>query len=221
MSIWNNILNVIFPSYCLVCGKTGRDLCEECLEGSPTAERETDNWIFPLFDYRHPPVKKAISLLKYKGKKRLAIIFAEVMYGRITEELADARILENFQKPVLIPIPLAPRRKRERGFNQSWLICKHLLKIDEGRGSDSMEFSLAPNVLIKPKDTKHQAEIKERGKRLRNLEGSFEIKDPHSIHGRNIILIDDVTTTGATLTEARKVLRSSGARKVMAFTIAH
>ena len=64
----DTILNVIFPVHCVLCGKEGSDLCLKCLSSSPPALRESANWIFPLFDYRHPPIKKFIWLLKYKGK---------------------------------------------------------------------------------------------------------------------------------------------------------
>ena len=77
------------------------------------------------------------------------------------------------------------------------------------------------NVLIKIKETEHQANIKERRDRLKNLSDSFSVKNSKMIEGKNIILIDDVTTTGATLSEARKILKQSGAKKVIAFTVAH
>jgi competence protein ComFC len=131
------------------------------------------------------------------------------------EELSELSIMENFQKPIFIPIPLSSSRLRERGFNQAELLCREILNQNINLGI------LIKNVLIKNKDTLHQAKIRDRSKRLRNLTGSFAIKNPEIIKSRNIILIDDVTTTGATLSEARKVLKKSGAKKVIAFTIAH
>lgn len=191
-------------------------MCLICLGDSPPAERESAKWIFPLYDYRHPPIKKALWLLKYKGKKRLAGIFAEVLYSRILEELSDLSIMENFHNPILIPIPLSKKRYRERGYNQAELICKELVRLD-----NNVNFKLKNNILIKPNNTKHQAHIENRGERLKNIIGSFAVKDTELIKNRNIILIDDITTTGATLAEARKVLKQSGARKIIAFTVAH
>ena len=216
MKFINTILNVIFPVNCLSCGKSGTDLCTKCLAGSPQAERENPNWIFSLFDYRHPPIKKAIWLLKYKGKKSIANVFIEILHGRILEELSDLSIMENFREPILIPIPLAPKRKRERGFNQAELLCQKIVKLDKNEN-----LILEKNVLIKPKDTEHQAKIENRTKRLKNILGSFAIKNPEKIKNRNIILIDDVATTGATLNEARRILKQAGAKKIIAFTIAH
>jgi competence protein ComFC len=216
MDLLNTILDVIFPTKCISCKEKGVDLCLRCLCSFPEAERESESWIFPLFDYRNPLTKKAIWLLKYKGKKRLAKIFAEAMYSRILEELGELAQFENFLEPLLIPIPLARKRMRERGFNQASLLCAELIKLDK-----NINFGLEKNILTKPKDTKHQAQIEDRKERLKNIVGSFAVKDPEKIKKRNIILIDDITTTGATLREAKKVLKQVGARKIVAFTVAH
>jgi len=216
MRLLNTILDMIFPKTCISCGTPGLDLCLKCLIDSPPAERECAKWIFPLYDYRHPAIKKSIHLLKYKGRKGLASIFAEVMYGRIIEELSDLSVMENFKDAILLPIPLSPARRRERGFNQAELICKELVKID-----GELNFTFEKDVLIKPKDTIHQAHVENRTERLKNIIGSFVVKNENKIKNKNIILIDDVITTGATLSEAKKVLQKSGARKIIAFNIAH
>ncbi|MFA6257818.1 MAG: phosphoribosyltransferase family protein [Candidatus Paceibacterota bacterium] len=237
-TIIKNILNIIFPTKCIFCGKDDKDLCLSCLTEAPSAERESAKWIFPLYDYRHPAIKKSLWLLKYKGKKRLANIFAEMIYEKILEELSELSVLENFTEIILIPIPLSPKRYRERGYNQAELICKELVRISKTkhltppashssplqqswRGAGGEVFILETNILIKIKEREHQARIKNRNERLKNIIGSFEAKRSELIKNRNIILIDDITTTGATLSEARKVLKQAGARKVIAFTVAH
>jgi ComF family protein len=207
------------------------------LKDTPEAERECAKWIFPLYDYRNPVIKKSLWLLKYKGKKRLANVYAEIIYDKILEELSELSVMENFIEPVLIPIPLSPKRYRERGYNQAQLICEELIKINNLRHSvdvnnanntylrHGVNMQLEKNILIKPKETEHQARIKNRNIRLKNLSGSFAIKNTAEniarIKSKNIILIDDIITTGATLSEARKVLKQNGARKVIAFTVAH
>ena len=223
MRFFNTILDIVFPPKCISCGNTGHDLCIKCLSESPEAERETAKWIFPLYDYRHPPIKKALWFFKYEGKKRLASIFAEIIYGKILEELSDLSAMENFNNAILIPIPLSPKRYRERGYNQAELICRELIKINDLR--HGVNVKLENNVLIKPKETEHQARIENRTERLKNIRGSFAVKNAKEnrskIKGRNIILIDDITTTGATLNEARKILKRASARKIIAFTVAH
>lgn len=172
-----------------------------------------------MYDYRHPPVKKSLWLLKYKGKKRLAKIFAEVLYERILEELSELSVMENFREPILVPIPLSKKRYRERGYNQTELICNELINIDYLR--HGVNLKLEKSILIKPHETEHQARIENKAERLRNIVGSFAIQNGETIKGKNVILIDDITTTGATLSEARKVLKQAGARKIIAFTVAH
>src|SRR3989344_4009940 len=152
MPFLNTILDAIFPIRCLSCKMDGVDLCVECISEFPAAERENAKWIFSLFDYRHPGVKKAIWLLKYKGKKRLAGIFAEILHGRIMEELADLSVMENFREPLIIPIPLSRMWRWKRGYNQAELICKKLMDME--KNNPEKNFTMGENILIKPKDTK-------------------------------------------------------------------
>jgi len=230
MHFLNTILNIVFPVKCILCGKTGVDLCLECLKDAPGAERESAKWIFPLYDYRYPAVKKSLWLLKYKGKKRLAKVFAEIIYDKILEELSELSVMENFSNVILIPIPLSSKRYRERGYNQAQLICEEIIKINHLRDSvddphlrHGVNMQLENNILIKIKETEHQARIKNRNERLKNIIGSFAVKNEklNLVKNRNIILIDDILTTGATLNEARKTLKKAGARKIIAFTVAH
>lgn len=233
MRFLNTILDIVFPSKCISCGKSGIELCGDCLKEAPAAERESASWIFPTYDYRHPAIKKSLQLLKYKGKKRLVSVFAEAVYEKILEEISDLRLLENFTAPILIPIPLSPKRSHERGFNQAELLCREIIKINHltppsaplsllrrGVGGE-VSLNLLTNVLIKPSETEHQARIRDRKERLKNIVGCFAIKNGDLVRNKNIVLIDDILTTGATLSEARKVLRAAGARKVIAFTVAH
>lgn len=227
MYFLNAILDIIFPEKCISCQKFGVSLCLDCIKKVPKAERESANWIFPIFDYRNPIIKKSLWFLKYKGKRRLANVFADIIYEEILEELSELSMMENFIEPILIPIPLSIKRYRERGFNQAELICKELIKINETR--NGLNLKLENNILVKTKETEHQARIKERNLRLKNLSGSFAMENNRGdlkqnidlIKNKNIILIDDITTTGATLNEARKILKQNGARKVIAFTVAH
>lgn len=220
MGFLDTILSIVFPITCISCKKSGSYFCVKCLIECGEAERETAEWIFPIFDYRHPSIKKAIWLIKYKGKKKLVKIFAETIYGRMIEELAELKLMKNFQNPILIPIPLSKRRFRERGFNQAELLCEEIIKIDE-ENSQHQYLKMDKNILIKIKETEHQARIKNRKERLENLSKSFAVKKGEFLKGKNIILIDDVTTTGATLSEAKKILKENGAYKIIAFTIAH
>ena len=126
MGFFNTILDLVFPARCVACDKTGADLCLHCLVNFLRAEKENADWIFSVYDYQDPPLKKALWLFKYSGKKRLAKIFAEIIYEKILEECSELSVMENFTDPILIPIPLSPQRYRERGYNQAELICQEM-----------------------------------------------------------------------------------------------
>lgn len=212
MRILNTILNLVFPRKCLSCKREAEDLCPLCLASSPTTERTCAEWIFPMYDYRHPPLKKAVHFLKYKGRKNLAKIFAKDLYEKLLEEISETK---NFKNPVLIPIPLSKRRLRERGYNQTEILAEELSVLSSGF------LKTEKTSLVKPRETEPQAGIKNRSRRVKNMKKVFTIENRGKIRGRNIILIDDVITTGATLKEARETLQKAGCGKVIAFTLAH
>jgi competence protein ComFC len=216
MKILKAIFNIVFPQRCVICKKINFSICESCLSKAGLNEKETDNFIFTIYDYRDTIIRKTVWALKYKNRKDIARVIAEILHPSLLEELSDLKAFSNFTNPILIPIPLSKKRLRERGYNQALLICKELIKIDEGKN-----FSLEENILIKIKETTHQAHIKNRRQRMQNLIGTFGIKNEEKIKKRNIILIDDVVTTGATLREAKKILKNSGAQKIIALTFAH
>jgi ComF family protein len=217
MSLLNKILDqvfsLIFPDRCLGCGTGDSLLCVDCLRNMPPAERPTESWIYPAYDYRHKNLRRALWLFKYRNRRRLAQIIAPSIYERLIEEMADLRAFHNFTDPLLVPIPLSLKRARQRGYNQAEIIAKEIQRISN--------WELVSGVLIKTRETASQAKTKNKKERLGNLKGSFGIKNPEKIKGRNIILVDDIVTTGATLNEARKTLKQSGAKNVIALTAAH
>ena len=168
-----------------------------------------------VFDYKHPLVRQAIWELKYRGNKKITRLLAECLYEELVEELTERKSFENFEKPFLIPIPLSKKRLLERGFNQCELLVNALETLD-GRNF----FELRRDLLIKIRETESQTK-KNRAKRLENLKECFSVPEPEQITGRNVILIDDVTTTGATFEEARRTLKRAGVRKILCVAIAH
>lgn len=214
--IINTILDFLFPIRCVSCRESGSYLCDKCALQIRKAERENLEWVYSLYDYRDPVIKKALWLLKYKNKKPVAETFARLVYGIMLEEISELVMMKNWRDPVLVPIPLSKARLRERGYNQTELIAKAIIKVDQNQN-----FKLETTWLKKIKETPRQAHIKNRNERLLNLKGSFEVSADTEVKGKNIILLDDVTTTGATLSEARKALKNAGARDVVAFTLAH
>ncbi|MCR4330727.1 MAG: phosphoribosyltransferase family protein [Patescibacteria group bacterium] len=182
----------------------------------PGVSAPPDTDIHAIFAYQNKVIKKALWELKYKKRTIIAKQCADLLYDRMLEELSDMRTFHDFTNPLLVPIPLSAKRLRERGFNQSELIAREIHRRDCGRS-----FTLSPDLLMKTKDTQSQMSIKDKAKRAENIKGCFAVVDQPLTKGKNIILIDDITTTGATLKEARRVLLEAGARKVIAFTVAH
>lgn len=171
--------------------------------------------IVSLFKYRDPLMRKALWALKYDGNRKIATLFATLLADMLVETLSDALLFENAERPIIIPIPLSRERLRERGWNQSELIVKELIK-------HCPQCELRNDILIKTRHTLPQTKL-HRNQRLENLRGCFEVPKQSRTYltGRFVIVIDDVTTTGATLLEARRALLESGARHVIAFTVAH
>ncbi|MFA6271772.1 MAG: phosphoribosyltransferase family protein [Patescibacteria group bacterium] len=112
---------------------------------------------------------------------------------------------------VIVPIPLHKKRLAERGFNQSELIGNHVAEI--------LQLKINPKLLIRTKNTKSQMTLN-KADRILNMQKSFVCPDPAQVKGKDIILIDDVLTTGTTIREAAQALKASGCRSVSAIVLA-
>lgn len=172
--------------------------------------------IFSILYYKNAEVKKIIKLIKYKGDKKTTKQASLVIYDYLLEDISEKIELANFTKPIIVPIPATKHRMKEHGFNQ----CERIVRYIEQMDNDNF-FEYSYNNLMKVKENLSQAHTKSRQERLDNIKNSFSVIYPEILKGRNIILIDDVWTTGATIEEARKELLKSGAREVAAYTIAH
>lgn len=186
----------------------------KCDEGDRSTKYPCPAYSF--FVYRNSAVRAMIWRLKYRGDRTIAELFAKRMYDELCEELTELAEWSNFKNPLLVAIPVSKHKLRLRGFNQSVAICKALANIDENRF-----FNYTSNVLYKIKDTKSQARVKDKKSRLENLKDSFAVKDKSLIENKNIILLDDVLTTGSTLTEATRTLKSAGAQNIIWVVVAH
>lgn len=175
-----------------------------------------DLQIIPLFDYQNAIMKTMIWQIKYRNNKKIAKIFAQALYEELMSELEEFIQLENLTNPIIIPIPLSKKRFHMRGYNQCELVLSEFKKID----SQNI-FEYKKDILIKIFDTPTQTSTKSRDERLKNLAHCFAVRDPSLIQNRFVILLDDVTTTGTTLSHARRVLLSSDARKVICIALAH
>ncbi len=215
-TLFNKILDLIFPRECLGCLTSGMLLCKKCLAQVTAPFPAEHSFIRAVFDYKNKLIKRAIWRFKYENARGFAEVFGYSLYDEIIGELGDRLHISENEKFLLIPIPLHPHRLRERGYNQSELLARSVMKRDhEGI------FELATKVLVRTRKTKPQAESVERAVRLANLTDAFACVDHARVRGRTVILLDDVTTTGATLLAAKQALAGARPRSVLAFTVAH
>jgi len=113
---------------------------------------------------------------------------------------------------VIVPIPLHKKRMRQRGFNQAEEIAKILSKY--------LKLPVENKILVKTIDTPHQTTLENKLERKESVKNSFEISSKDLIKGKNVILVDDVYTSGATMNEAAKILRRAGVKNIIGFVVA-
>jgi len=231
IGLW--LLDMIFPVKCVVCGKLGEYVCRPCLikipihknwvcigcqKSAPRGETclfcQPDNPVDQLWvatDYNDKAVKKVISAFKYQFIPELVEPLADLIQRYIGP--AGRRGASLFKdNPLLVPVPLHKIKFNHRGFNQSQ-------KLAEAVGSRFL-IEVAVGALTREKYKTAQADIENRDQRLENIKDQFGCPKPEMVVGRNIILVDDVCTTGATLNECARVLKQSGAKSVSAFVVA-
>ncbi len=195
---WEGILPHNGPG-CQKCGKpfvSGISTkCSDCIQSEPAFESARS------FGSYSGTLKKAVNLFKYHGIKRLAEPLSDIMH-QISIPSVDA----------VIPVPLYKKRLRQREFNQSALLAKHT--------AEHLGIPLIIDSLIKVSDTTPQVGMNSK-ERFNNIKKAFIIKNRSIIRDRNILLIDDVFTTGATARECSRMLKKAGAQNVYVRTLAH
>jgi len=163
-----------------------------------------------------PILKRTLAGFRYEGTIRLVIQdwkfgghpeWGPWLVKNLTKQLPGEEIND---WDGLVPIPLRPERKHERGFNQAEQLARGL----------GEEYSIPVlDKIIKIRSTKPQAQLK-RDERIDNLNGVFDVKDPPELSGRSILLVDDIFTTGSTLNSAGDVLRTIGVERIGAVVLA-
>ena len=210
---WNFLLDLIFPIECLGCSDEGHWLCQRCLKSitpfppEQLARLQLDGIrkIFIATDYKNSLVARSIQTLKYKGVLALANPLGEI----ILQNLNRRFFLRN---SLLLPVPLHRARLLERGFNQAALLARVV----------GQRFSLpvSEGILARRRNTKAQMSL-QRVARQQNIKDAFQLISPEEVTGKNIYLIDDVLTTGATLQECARALRPARPQTISAITVAH
>ena len=208
-------LDILFPRKCVGCKKDQTLLCDTCTKRIRRELHTPDNWTYAYFSYHDHIIKDSLWHLKYKGRYGYGKMLGKLLYDEAWESVSEKKQFHGFHSPIIVTIPVSKKRLRHRGYN-------HVSLIAQGFASENpSECEIVNNALEKYRETRRQAEIKVRKDRLANLKNSFHVTDPAKVLGRNIILLDDVTTTGATFEEATRALKKAGARKVLRLALAH
>jgi len=232
----NIILDSLFPVFCLSCQKEGFWLCEKCLAETkildfqvcPACEEViTDKGFLCHFcrEARKSRLDGLIAAVSYDDPvaRKMVHNFKYRFIGDISESLAKlifrALVRNDITLPdFVVPVPLHPKRLRWRGFNQSLLLAEYISK----EISPMMEIDIL-DILQRKHYNAPQMNVKNYRERLENVKNIFGLKSDINfdlVKNKNILLIDDIATTGATLEECAKVLKLAGAKKVFAAVVA-
>ena len=221
-SLWN-ALDLLFPPVCGGCGKVGARWCVECqgrvqiLNGTMCEVcglPQDANGICDICSAERPhfhalrawavfedPVRKALHRLKYRRDVALGDALAAQMLQYVREL--------NWDIDMIVPIPLGRQRQKERGYNQVGMIAKPLAL--------AMDIQFAPKALVRCKETRSQVGLSKQ-ERQKNVGGAFQASA--GVKGKTILVLDDVSTTGSTLSSSAEALFASGAKNVYALTVA-
>lgn len=218
-------LDLLFPQYCVGCGKEGKFLCYSCRQSlpritpplCPTCGRPQPSgilcpgcvsWLAKIDGIRSPfrfdgVMRQAIHQLKYRNLRALAVPLAKL--------LQDYLITNPVPAEVLVPVPLHRKRLRERGYNQSSLLARQLGKLTN--------LPMVDDCLIRQRHAPPQAKTSTVEERQSNVVDAFACRDLR-LRDKQVLLIDDVSTSGATLDACAAVLKASGATSVWGLVMA-
>ena len=204
--IFGFVLDFLFPRKCGVCNKLNDNfVCKDCLKRINSFKiynfSEEGIWI-----YRYEGIVRNLIIdYKFKDKSYLCELFANCI-------LSDGEVCKIIKKyDIILPVPLHKKRFKERGYNQSKLISDILA---QKLGVQTFE-----DVLVKIKNTLPQGKNLLHDRR-KAIKGAFFVENPDKIKGKNVLIFDDIYTTGNTANECKKIIEESGAKSVEILTIA-
>lgn len=203
----------LFSRKCFLCGKRNEEsICENCfyrinrLQKCKIINLKNKNLNSLIYFFKYEKIiRRLILQFKFFNKPYLAKVFSKIILKN--EKLCGK--LKFYD--IIIPVPMHNEKKNVRGYNQTELISCEIAK--------NLNMKYESKLLIKNVNTKMQSSLTEK-ERYKNIKDVFVVLDEEKIKDKNIILIDDIYTTGATLEECSKVLKNAGAKKVCGVVIA-
>ncbi|MBO4928092.1 MAG: ComF family protein [Clostridiales bacterium] len=221
------VIRYLFPNVCMICRRVlvsgvncssstrSLQICTHCLSQFPL-RRSSERWfsclsdpyesdpipqfqVWALFHYEMP-VTMLLRQLKFHSRRYCGTLVGELMGQEFPGDLP-------VKPDAVVPVPLSDQRLRKRGYNQAEVLGMGL--------SASLGVPILPEVLRRTRNTKQQSRYSEPEMRQKNVRGAFALGKDWDISGWNILLVDDILTTGATLHEAAKLLYEHGAACVI------
>ena len=224
--LWQAALDIVFPIDCLGCSSRGRFICPACTERMPKLDRpfctvcanpgvsgicswcrahapSIDAIRSPYLYVPSSPIYRAITMLKYRGMRSVAPEMADILYSFLSSRRSG-------NPDVIIPVPSHPTRVRQRGYAQAALIATELGK--------KLNLPASTSALARVRNAPSQLETESREGRWSNVQSSFESKS--HLEGANVLLVDDLVTTGSTASACASALKRAGARRVIGLSVA-
>jgi len=207
------LLNLLFPPKCAFCWKvldrTGASYCAKCAVNLPFAD-DGDKQTGEYFDvcvsplYFEGAVRDSIHRYKFRNAQHYADIYGKILSLCVAERL-------DMDYDFITWVPLSEKRLRERGYDQAMLLARSVAAELERPVIETLRKNI---------DTTPQSIVSGRQARGDNVSGAYSVVEPALVLGRSVLIIDDVSTTGATLDECSKMLLQSGAHKIMCASLA-
>lgn len=219
MGMIQALLDLVYPasSLCPGCGSSffaygAQGFCEDCydqLELFPSWQSLDLPWRFvkagAALGFFRGPLRQMVHRFKFRAERRLGLAFGHLL-GAVAVESPYGALVD-----AVLPIPLHPERAWRRGFNQAAILAEGVAAV-LGR-------PVLSHVLVRQRRTRQQAHLPE-GERRDNVTGAFRLTDPAVVKGKELLLVDDVITTGATVDAAAAALHGGGAKAVYALGVA-
>ena len=235
MKIFDKILKLLFPDKCIICGDVLAEehdfyICKKCIRLVKFSDEENrcricstpisyGSRLCTYCSTRKRYFTKNVSCVIYMGAMRDAVLrykFNKAVYIRAAfADMIEYAVKKEKDFPhfdLLAAVPSGKKRLKKRGYNQCDYIAKYL--------SQKWGILYADKELIKIKDTPVQSTMKAATERFENIKGAFKVTDKNVFRGKTVLLLDDVFTTGATLSEISRILLKAGAKEVYTATVA-